>query len=110
MEKDPPAEEDDECRVYRRRWLVLASVSMLNVGINTLLYSYSTVANDAAAYFGREAADINAFTTIGMVASLIVSLFATWLIEKLGLRCGDSTKKGPDRLSYSSNIDSPDTP
>ncbi len=84
------AEEEVEFRVYRRRWLVLTAVSMSNIAINILLYSYSTVANDAAAYFDKETSDINTFTTIGMVASLIVSLFATWLIERLGLRWEES--------------------
>ncbi len=72
--------------VYKERWHVLLTVASLNIGINTLLYSYSPVAVDAAQYFEKEPDDINNFTTIGLVCSLIVSLAATWLVEHIGLR------------------------
>ncbi len=34
--------------MYPQRWRVLATVAALNVGINTLMLSYSSVAADAA--------------------------------------------------------------
>ncbi len=41
-------EHHQQHRVYPQRWRVLATVAALNVGINTLMLSYSSVAADAA--------------------------------------------------------------
>ncbi len=73
-------------KVYKKRWAVLTTVSLVNIGINILMYSYSTVASDAASYFGKETSDINNFTNIGLIFSFLFSLGATWIVEKLRLR------------------------
>ncbi len=39
---------EERHQVYPQRWRVLATVAALNVGINTLMLSYSSVAADAA--------------------------------------------------------------
>ncbi len=78
--------EHHEYRVYPSRWLVLVTVASLNVGVNTLLFSYSAVANDAARYFDKEPEDIDVLTTVALLTSLIVALVATWLVDTLGLR------------------------
>ncbi len=72
--------------VYRSRWGVLSAVCVLNVAINTLQYSYSPIATDAADYFGKEPSDINNLTSVALIFSFVVSLASTWLIETLGLR------------------------
>ena len=39
--------------VYKRRWLVLTTVSLLNLSTNALWMSYPAVANVAAGYFNK---------------------------------------------------------
>ena len=93
MTADHTNSDESKYHSYPQRWRVLLTVASLNVGINTLLFSYSAVANDAARYFGKDPSDVDMLTTVALLASMIVSLVATWMVDRLGLRCNQNSEK-----------------
>lgn len=75
-----------EYQVYKRRWLVLLTVASLNVSINSLLLSFSSVATSTAFYFEKTPTQVDSLTSVGFLTSVLVAVVATWLVEKLGLK------------------------
>ena len=75
---------------YPSRWGVLLTVSLLNLSINTLLLSFSSVATAAAVYFGRSPSEVGLLTGVGFAVSMPVCLVSTWFSDKFGLRSASS--------------------
>ena len=73
-------------RVYGYRWPVLAAFMAVNLTIQTLWISYAPVSSEATRYFGVSDLAIGALAMSFMVAYVPLSLPASWLIDRRGLR------------------------
>jgi cyanate permease len=73
-------------KLYRFRWLILLAF-MLVTGFNQLLWiTYAPITVDAAAYYGVSELSIGLLSLCFMVAYLVVSIPASWLIDTHGFR------------------------
>jgi MFS family permease len=75
-----------EPRVYGYRWAVLAAFMAVNLTIQTLWISYAPITSQAATYYGVPEVAVGALAMSFMIAYLPVSLPASSLIDRLGLR------------------------
>ena len=75
-------------RTYRRRWLVLITVTLLNLSNNALWISYSAVANVATEYFGKTVNQIDLLATISFYVGIPMCLVSTFVVDALGFRAG----------------------
>jgi MFS family permease len=73
-------------RVYGYRWVILA-VFMLAVAFNQLLWiTFAPITGSAAAFYGVSDLSIGLLSMSFMIAYLIVSLPASWVIDTYGFR------------------------
>lgn len=88
MEKSKSSDELEEptFQVYKRRWFVLATVAMLNISINILWISFSSVASSVAYYYEVSPTNVDLLSAVGFLIGLPVCLISTWMVDKLGLR------------------------
>jgi sugar phosphate permease len=78
--------DQPDFKVYRYRWLVLA-VFMLVVAFNQLLWiTFAPITSASAAYYGVSSLSIGVLSLSFMVAYLVVSLPASWVIDTFGFR------------------------
>ncbi|WP_460770351.1 MFS transporter [Mariniluteicoccus flavus] len=68
------------------RWVVLAVTFAVNATIQLIWVSYASVTLDAQRFFGVGTTAIGAFSMIFMAAFLPLSLPASWLIDRVGVR------------------------
>ena len=80
----------DFCRYkkYKWRWLVLLTVTLLNLSNNALWISYSAVANVATDYFGKSVNEIDLLATISFYVGIPMCLASTFVVDALGLKTG----------------------
>lgn len=77
---------------YSSRWLVLLTVTMLNLSNNALWISYSAVANVSADYFQKDVnTDIDLLSTISFYVGIPMCLVSTYVVDALGFRTGQSS-------------------
>lgn len=74
--------------MYKRRWLVLTTVSLLNLSTNALWMSYPSVANVAAEYFDKSINAIDLLGTISLYVGIPCCLLATFIYDYVGFRGG----------------------
>jgi sugar phosphate permease len=73
-------------QVYRYRWLILLAF-MLAVAFNQLLWiTFAPITSRAAAYYGVSDLSIGLLSISFMVAYLVVSIPASWVIDTYGFR------------------------
>ncbi len=73
-------------KVYRYRWLILLAF-MLAVAFNQLLWiTFAPITSRAAAYYGVSDLSIGLLSMSFMVAYLVVSIPASWVIDTYGFR------------------------
>ena len=78
--------EQSTFKVYGYRWLVLVAF-MLAVAINQLLWiTFAPITGSAAAYYGVSDLSIGLLSMIFMIAYIIVSVPASWVIDTYGFR------------------------
>ena len=73
-------------RAYGYRWVVLAALMAVNLTIQLLWISYAAVSAPAARYFGVSEVAVGALAMSFMVAYVPLSLPASFLIDRRGLR------------------------
>jgi len=75
-----------ELKVYKKRWWVLFALSLLNFcgALNWL--TFSTVPYSAADYYDTDVNAINLLSLIFLFSAIPIGTFATFLIERFGLR------------------------
>jgi MFS family permease len=79
---------NQEYKVYPRRWLIL-SVYMLMIAINQLLWiTFAPITGDASIYFGVTDLKIGILSMCFMIVYIFVSIPASWIIDKYGIRIG----------------------
>lgn len=77
-----------EFKVYRSRWLIL-SVYMLMVAVNQLLWiTFAPITGDATRYYGVSDLSIGILSMCFMIVYIVVSIPASWIIDKYGIRIG----------------------
>jgi MFS family permease len=75
-------------KVYRSRWIML-SVYMIMVAVNQLLWiTFAPITGDATRYYGVSDLKIGILSMCFMIVYIAVSIPASWIIDKFGIRIG----------------------
>lgn len=75
-------------KVYGIRWVML-SVYMLLVAVNQLLWiTFAPITGDATRYYGVSDLQIGILSMCFMIVYVVVSIPASWMIDKYGIRKG----------------------
>jgi cyanate permease len=75
-------------KVYSSRWIML-SVYMLIVAVNQLLWiTFAPITSDATKYYGVSDLQIGILSMCFMIIFIVVSIPASWIIDKYGIRTG----------------------
>jgi len=78
-------------KVYGIRWIML-SVYMLMVAVNQLLWiTFAPITGDATKYYGVSDLKIGILSMCFMIVYIVVSIPASWIIDKYGIRIGVGT-------------------
>ncbi|XP_028272850.1 solute carrier family 49 member A3 [Parambassis ranga] len=73
-------------KAYRRRWLVLMVLCLLNCSNATIWLTFAPVADQSAQYLKVTLDDINWLSLVFMVVAIPLSFGTTWMLDTLGLR------------------------
>lgn len=75
-------------KVYGARWLML-TVYMFMVAVNQLLWiTFAPITGDATKYYGVSDLRIGILSMCFMIVYIVVSIPASWIIDKFGIRIG----------------------
>lgn len=75
-------------KVYGIRWIML-SVYMLMIAVNQLLWiTFAPITGDAAKYYSVSDLQIGILSMSFMIVYIFVSVPASWIIDKFGIRIG----------------------
>ncbi|XP_061874668.1 solute carrier family 49 member A3 isoform X2 [Colius striatus] len=74
-------------RTYRRRWVLLAAVCLLNCSNAMVWLTFAPVADKTAAYFHISLEVVNWLSTVYLLISIPFGVVATWVLDSVGLRC-----------------------
>jgi MFS family permease len=78
-------------KVYRMRWLMLV-IYMVMVAANQLLWiTFAPITGDATRYYGVSDLRIGILSMCFMIVYVIISIPASWIIDKYGIRIGVGT-------------------
>ena len=78
-------------KVYRSRWLILI-IYMVMVAANQLLWiTFAPITGDATRYYGVSDLQIGILSMCFMIVYVVVSIPASWIIDKYGIRIGVGT-------------------
>jgi cyanate permease len=74
--------------VYSSRWVILV-VYMLMVAVNQLLWiTFAPITSDATKYYAVSDLQIGILSMCFMIVYIVVSIPASWIIDKYGIRTG----------------------
>uniref|UniRef100_A0A3P9L6L8 Solute carrier family 49 member 3 n=1 Tax=Oryzias latipes TaxID=8090 RepID=A0A3P9L6L8_ORYLA len=73
-------------KVYKRRWLVLLVLCLLNCSNATIWLTFAPVADQSAQYLKVSLDAINWLSLVYMVVAIPLSFGTTWMLDTLGLR------------------------
>lgn len=80
--------ETNNFKVYKYRWVMLG-VYMLIVAVNQLLWiTFAAVTASATQYYGVSDLQIGLLSMCFMLVFIVVSIPASWIIDKYGIRVG----------------------
>ncbi|XP_071586452.1 solute carrier family 49 member A3 isoform X2 [Heliangelus exortis] len=74
-------------KTYRRRWVLLAAVCLLNCSNAMLWLTFAPVADKTAGYFHISLEMVNWLSIVYLLISIPFGLVATWVLDSVGLRC-----------------------
>jgi sugar phosphate permease len=75
-------------KVYRFRWTIL-SIYMFLVAVNQMLWiTFAPITSDATTYYGVSDIWIGILSMCFMIVFIVVSIPASWIIDKYGIRVG----------------------
>ena len=75
-------------KVYRIRWIML-TIYMLMVAVNQLLWiTFAPITGDSTIYYGVSDLKIGVLSMCFMIVYIIISIPASWIIDKYGIRIG----------------------
>lgn len=73
-------------RLYKRRWAMLILFSTFSMSNSYQWIQYSIIDNIIAKFYGLETSDVAWMSMIYMLSYILLTIPATWLLEKRGLR------------------------
>jgi fucose permease len=73
-------------RVYGYRWVVLLAFMLAVVANQALWITFAPITGTAAGYYGVSDLSIGLLSMIFMLAYLVVSIPASWVIDTYGFR------------------------
>jgi cyanate permease len=80
--------QQSEFKLYPVRWLML-TIYMLIVSVNQLLWiTFAPITGDATGYYGVTDLRIGILSMSFMIVYIVVSVPASWIIDKYGIRTG----------------------
>ena len=80
--------QQSDFKVYNIRWVML-TVYMLMVAVNQLLWiTFAPITGDATRYYGVSDLQIGILSMCFMIVYIVVSIPASWIIDKYGIRPG----------------------
>jgi cyanate permease len=80
--------EETKFRVYGYRWVMLC-VYMFMVAVNQMLWiTFAPITSDATVYYGVSDIKIGILSMCFMIVYIFVSIPASWIIDKYGIRIG----------------------
>jgi MFS family permease len=83
--------KQSDFKIYRIRWFMLI-IYMLMVCANQLLWiTFAPITGDATRYYGVSDLSIGILSMCFMIVYVVVSIPASWIIDKYGLRIGVGT-------------------
>ncbi len=83
--------QQPEFKVYPIRWLML-TIYMLIVAVNQLLWiTFAPITSNATGYYGVTDLQIGILSMCFMIVYIVVSIPASWIIDKYGIRAGVGT-------------------
>jgi cyanate permease len=78
--------EQTDFKIYGYRWIVLLAF-MFVIAINQLLWiTFAPITGSAATYYGVSDLSIGLLSMIFMIVYIIISIPASWVIDKYGIR------------------------
>ncbi len=84
--------EQESYKVYGYRWIML-SVFMIVVLTNQLMWiTFAPITGDAAAFYGVSDFSIGFLSMSFMVVYVVISIPASWVIDKFGIRMAVGTE------------------
>ncbi|KAL5471602.1 hypothetical protein EMCRGX_G029731 [Ephydatia muelleri] len=81
-----PTDKGLPCTLYRRRWLMLATLFLLNLSNGTMWLSYSSVPQYTAHFYGVTLDEVDWFSVIFFVVSVVMGLVTIVILDVVGLR------------------------
>lgn len=78
--------ETTSCRLYGYRWVVLAAFMFANLTIQMLWIAYAPITGPAARFYGVPDLHIGLLAMVFMIASIPLSITASWAIDTWGFR------------------------
>lgn len=75
-------------RVYKRRWAMMVTVTILNISNAGMCFNLAAVAYKAADFFEVTPVKITWFTQVCFIVPLALSPVSTYIINKFDLRAG----------------------
>lgn len=81
-----PTHQSTECRVYTKRWLILAMFVIYSMSNSMQWIQYSIIANVVEKYYSVPSTYVDWTSMIYMVTYIPLIFPASWLLDKLGLR------------------------
>ena len=86
--------------VYGIRWMVLLSVTLLNLSNNALWISYASVAPVSADYFDKDInTDIDLLSTISFYVGIPMCIISTYVVDALGFKTGQLLDENKGKVS-----------
>ncbi len=78
-------------KIYKYRWVMLA-VYMFIVAVNQMLWiTFAPITSDSASYYHVSDIQIGILSMSFMIVFIVMSIPASWLIDKYGIRAGVGT-------------------
>ncbi|GAB6025024.1 hypothetical protein CHUAL_010132 [Chamberlinius hualienensis] len=75
-----------ETAVYKRRWLMLAVVAILNVSNGALWITFATIANPTSIYFSVDPSAVDWFSLVFFVTTIPLIFVALWVTDRFGFK------------------------
>ncbi len=80
--------QDNNVRIYRYRWVILAIFTLINIVVQIQWLSFASIAREARLFYNATALQIDFFSMIYMLVFLIVCIPASYVIDTYGIRIG----------------------
>ncbi|CAG2119334.1 unnamed protein product, partial [Medioppia subpectinata] len=81
-------QNDGHRRIYKRRWIVLIIVSLINICNSGVWISLAPVADRAAHFYETNSDNIDLFSSIFFMSTIAIGFITIWIVDRNGLMLG----------------------